>query len=189
MSRRITREDIGLLLESGIDVANRALVLNGPVDDIMLTRTLLALHTFSHNRKEEPVLIYLNSEGGDDTAGLGIHDSIVAASFPVTIRVVGSAESMASIILQGADTRQITRNSYLMYHSGEYSIETHRANLRSNVQHQVEQDRRSDQIVVDRMREVDSAYTVAKFRRATVFDRFIWPEEALSLGLVDEVVG
>lgn len=58
----------------------------------------------------------LHSPGGDVTEGLAIHDAIKNLSVPVVANVIGSAASMASVIMQAADKRTIVENGSVMIH-------------------------------------------------------------------------
>ena len=60
----------------------------------------------------------MNSIGGEWSDGMAIYDAISLSKCYVTIIVYGQAESMSSIILQAADEKIITPNSYFMIHYG-----------------------------------------------------------------------
>lgn len=61
--------------------------------------------------------ITINSDGGSVTEGIAIYHAIRNASGTVTATVTGIAASMASVILQAADVRRVTRGSYVMIHN------------------------------------------------------------------------
>jgi ATP-dependent Clp protease protease subunit len=65
-----------------------------------------------------PILIHMHSIGGNWNDGMAIYDAISLCKSYVTIIVYGQAESMSSIILQAADKRVMTPNSYFMCHFG-----------------------------------------------------------------------
>jgi ATP-dependent Clp protease protease subunit len=66
----------------------------------------------------EPIIVHMHSIGGNWNDGMAIYDSISLCKSYVTIVVYGQAESMSSIILQAADNRVMTPNSYFMCHFG-----------------------------------------------------------------------
>lgn len=171
-------------LSESIHIPSRTVYLTGDVDDIMLELVAKALHLF----RGRSINFILNSEGGEETAGLGICDLLLA--YPQTIRmtVVGSAQSMAAVILQAADVRSITPSSYLMLHQGEDAVEGHKKNIRAAMRITDMQDDICDEIVLRRIREKKPKYSWAKFREETKFDVYFTAEQALSWGLVDEII-
>jgi ATP-dependent protease ClpP protease subunit len=74
------------------------------------------------NRSQEPIVIHMQSIGGEWADGMAIYDSIILCKSYVTIISYGQAESMSSIILQAADNRLLTPNSYFMAHYGSTSL-------------------------------------------------------------------
>ena len=68
--------------------------------------------------KNEPILVHMHSLGGNWADGMAIYDAIKVSRSHVTIITYGQAESMSSIMLQAADVRIMTPNSYFMCHYG-----------------------------------------------------------------------
>jgi ATP-dependent Clp protease protease subunit len=66
----------------------------------------------------QPIIIHMNSIGGEWNSGVSICDAISFCKSHITIIVYGQAESMSSIILQFADKRVMMPNSYFMCHFG-----------------------------------------------------------------------
>ena len=66
----------------------------------------------------DPIIIHMQSVGGEWNSGMSIYDSISSAKSHVTIIAYGQAESMSSVILQAADKRIMMPNCYLMCHFG-----------------------------------------------------------------------
>lgn len=74
------------------------------------------------HRSQEPIVIHMQSIGGEWADGMAIYDSIILCKSYVTIISYGQAESMSSLILQAADNRLLTPNSYFMVHYGSTSL-------------------------------------------------------------------
>lgn len=74
-------------------------------------------------KSSAPVRIHMNSIGGNWSDGMAIYDAIRMSQCYITIVAYGQAESMSSIILQAADERVITANSYFMLHYGSSGVE------------------------------------------------------------------
>ncbi len=120
----MSSRDEQTLLEYGIHVPSRTIILTGEVDEDMYERLLLGL-TLIKARFEDPedLTIELNSEGGDWYHGIAIYDRLKACGIPVTVRASGMAMSMGSIILQAGDKRLITPGSTVMVHDGADAVE------------------------------------------------------------------
>lgn len=69
-------------------------------------------------KSDKPIIVHMQSVGGEWADGMAIYDAISMSRCHVTIVAYGQAESMSSIILQAADKRLITPNTYFMSHYG-----------------------------------------------------------------------
>jgi ATP-dependent protease ClpP protease subunit len=78
------------------------------------TKALFLLDSVS----SAPITILMNNAGGDEIHGLAIADAITLVKSKVTIKVLGHAMSMGSIILQAADERLLAPNASVMIHYG-----------------------------------------------------------------------
>jgi len=74
-------------------------------------------------KNNDPIMIHMNSIGGSWNDGMVIYDAIQMSKCYISIIVYGQAESMSSIILQAADERLMTQNSYFMSHYGSSASE------------------------------------------------------------------
>jgi len=73
-------------------------------------------------KSDQPIIIHMQSVGGEWTDGMAIYDAISMCRSYVTIIAYAQAESMTSIILQAADYRAITPNAHFMCHYGSSDI-------------------------------------------------------------------
>tara|TARA_B100001778_G_scaffold18086_1_gene13586 strand:+ start:3789 stop:4436 length:648 start_codon:yes stop_codon:yes gene_type:complete len=69
-------------------------------------------------KSDKQITIHMQSVGGEWSDGMAIYDAIVMSKCYITIIAYGQAESMSSIILQAADRRLMTPNTYFMSHYG-----------------------------------------------------------------------
>tara|TARA_R110000868_G_scaffold66884_3_gene198896 strand:- start:1824 stop:2471 length:648 start_codon:yes stop_codon:yes gene_type:complete len=69
-------------------------------------------------KSDKPIVIHMQSVGGEWSDGMVIYDAISMCRCHVTMIAYGQAESMSSIIFQAADKRLITHNTYFMSHYG-----------------------------------------------------------------------
>jgi len=97
----------------------RRILLVGEINDAVAVYVNTCLRVFAIRDPNAPVYIYINSFGGDISAGYSIIDQMDLSPFDVYTVVQGQANSMAAIIaLYGDDgCRFITKNSTMMFHS------------------------------------------------------------------------
>lgn len=98
-------------------LAKRKIFLNGGIDADKANDVLMQL-MYLVSESDEPIDIYINSCGGEVTAGLVIYDAIQAIKTPVNMYCTGMAASMAAIILAGGQKgrRFILPHSKTMIH-------------------------------------------------------------------------
>ena len=65
----------------------------------------------------DEIHLSLHSPGGDVLDGWAIYNALKSSKAKITARVEGLAASMASVILQAADVREVHENSYVMVHN------------------------------------------------------------------------
>ena len=111
----------------GLNVKNREIFLHNflgsndesnPGVEFRMASIFLKNIKILEHISHEPITIYMNSVGGEWADGMLIYDAIQLCKCYVTIIVYGQAESMSSIILQAADERLLSPNSYFMPHYG-----------------------------------------------------------------------
>jgi len=103
------------------------------IDHLMATTFVKNLRLVSQKAKSEkrPVLIHMNSNGGDWHQGMAIYHSIKSCPVPTIILSYTEASSMSSIILQAADKRVLMPHSVVMLHWGQDMIAGERKTVES----------------------------------------------------------
>lgn len=181
---RISRDHIYLFFEHGIDINTKTIYLGSggsdyiDVDENVAANVIKSLRILSNFKPDEPIHIILNTQGGDTQHGLAIYDAIRMVSTPVHITVLGHCYSIGAWILQAGDVRRMSRHSSLMIHHGEGT----------KTQFDKEQDNICMDILLERIREKHPDFTKQKLDRMLLKDTYLWPQQALELGLIDEVV-
>lgn len=103
---------------------NRVIWLDGLITSDSISDILKYLIYWNDN-SNKPVTIYINSEGGDTSSGMGIidaMDNLKANGIEVITVACGECASMASIILANGTkgSRYCTKNSRIMIHNSYY---------------------------------------------------------------------
>lgn len=170
-----------MYLEYGVHIHTRTLYIQGDPEDAFehFVKGLHILESISF----DPIYINLCSVGGDWYTGMGIFDAIQKSPCLIQVQVLGSAMSMASIILQAADTRVMMPNAVLMLHNGHESIEGN--------PHDVANWAKQSQKALKTMYGIyahKSNKNVAYWRRKCKTDLILTAPEALNLGLIDHII-
>ena len=94
---------------------DRIIFLGVPIDDDVaniIQAQLLYLASIS----DEEISLYINSPGGEVSAGLGIYDTMQLITPKVKTICTGMAASMAAVLLAAGDTRCILPHAKVMIH-------------------------------------------------------------------------
>ena len=181
MSRR-GAQSVDLFLNRGLHVPSRSIDFIGPVEEAA-TDFIRHFRTLEH-LGPEAITVFLNSSGGSVVDGFAVFDVMSLSKAHVTIQVFGEAASMAAVILQAADSRQMAPNASLMLHDGYAAgeavardFERHASDLRKCRE-------RRYRIFAER-----SGKSVDYFRRRMAHDWFLTAREALKEGLIDQIIG
>lgn len=97
--------------------------VSGNSVDIWLTMLRCYCRVHENDRKKPRIVIELNSPGGSIIDGFQLFDEVTRfrkQGYHITIRVRGMAASMASVLLQAADVREIGPNANLMIHRAAF---------------------------------------------------------------------
>jgi ATP-dependent Clp protease protease subunit len=162
---------------------NPSFYLSGAVDDDMLGFTYSALQQCGHNH---PINIFLNSPGGDLAIAFSVYDLILNHNSDTNIVVLGAVNSAASIILQAASKRYISKHSHVMIHNGQ----TVEADEISSAERKAWT--RVANHYTNRMVEIYSQCmkkSKAEIKKLIKTDKIYIGQEAVDAGLVDEIWG
>lgn len=175
------KDHVELLLDYGIDFRRRTIQLFGEVDQDMAQKCLSALDLLGG---DEPITIYLNSEGGDVDHGFVIYDAIKRSKCHITIIATGTLMSMATIIMQAADTRLSMAHTTFMVHAvsaaaGYSSVKS----LKSWAESAAHANKEGNRIFGERTKKPTSFWD-----KKLQHDWVLTAEEAVEVGLIDEIV-
>ena len=197
MAKRFNRDHIEIYHDYGLYIPTRTINLDQSTDEegentvnfAMANRLIKNLNILSSISKED-ITIIINTEGGDEYQGMAIYDAIrVLKDTHVTIEVHGPAQSMGCIVLQAADRRILMPNATLMYHTGSSNSGTFHPDemlqaAAFNYAYGVE---KCDRVIYNRMLEKNPKLSWKKFRQECISSRYLFAEDAVALGLADEV--
>lgn len=104
---------------------DRIIFLTGPIDDATANVVIAQMLFLESDNPDKDIFLYINSPGGSVTAGMAIYDTMQYIKPDVSTICIGSAASMASILLMaGAKGKRFALpHSEVMLHQplGGYS--------------------------------------------------------------------
>lgn len=131
---------------------------------------------------KKDVSLFLNSEGGSCVQGIEMYHAIRRHEGKVTATVDGLAASMASVILQAADERHVSRGSYVMIHNPSAPAEGEAGDLRHTAD--VLDKIRSDMLDIYEARTGLDRDKIAKMMDE---ETYLTADEAVKFGFADIV--
>ncbi|KAK5770831.1 ATP-dependent Clp protease proteolytic subunit 2, mitochondrial-like [Gossypium arboreum] len=163
----------------------RIVCINGSINDDTAHVVVAQLLFLESENPSKPIHMYLNSPGGQVTAGLAIYDTMQYIKSPINTICLGQAASMASLLLAAGakGERRSLPHATIMIHqpSGGYSGQAKDLTIHTK------------QIVRvwDALNALYSKHTgqsVDVIQKNMDRDYFMTPEEAKEFGLIDEVI-
>lgn len=180
------KDDLELAHSCDIYLPTRTIFLTGEVDQSMYEAMIKNLHVL--DTSSGTVTIYFNSEGGEVTHGLGIYNAIVGMKNHVRGIVWGSAESIASVILQGCDERIMLPHTYIMVHDGsDGHIEAPRHVQKKWQEFEDYQMKLIEDIYLEKIKTQYKRFSRKRLQDLLKTDTILLPDQAIKLGLVDFV--
>jgi len=130
-------------------------------------------------------VLYINSEGGDDTQGLAIYDLIRYHQPNLTAVVVGACQSAAILVLLACRTRKAMPNAQIMIHHGTISeIDgMHQREFINYAKQVLRIDKAYEQLIV-----TNTKLSRSKYKSLAKFGHYFGADEAVKLGFVDSVL-
>jgi ATP-dependent Clp protease protease subunit len=180
--------------ETGVSAAiqkkflkERKVFLWGPVTEESAKDITEKLLYLDWSAPGKPIIFYINTPGGDVTAGMAIYDTMQIIKSPITVVVTGMAASMGSILLSGAKRgkRLLYPHSSVLIHqpliSGQFTGPAVDINIRAQ---EMERVRAELNLILSKA----SGQPLEKIQKDTDRDFFMTPKEAIEYGLADKIV-
>ena len=176
---------------------DRIVMLNGVVEDQMANSVIAQLLFLESEDPEKDILLYINSPGGQVTAGLGIYDTMQFIKSVVSTVVIGQACSMGSFLAQaGAKGKRIVLpESRTMIHrvsSGTRgtsgTVHVQELQFEDAIRSMEESKKVNKRLTELYVRHNTAGKTYEQMAETMKFDTFLTATEAVEWGLADKVV-
>ena len=163
---------------------NRIIFISGEIDDNLANSTvaqLLYLDSINH----DDIYLYINSPGGDITAGMAIYDTMNYIESDVSTICIGLAASMgAFLLLSGKKGKRIAlENSEIMIHQPLGGARGQATEIKIAAERILKIKKKLNTIIADK-----TGNSLKKIENDTERDYFMDSKEALEYGIVDEIL-
>lgn len=169
---------------STILLENRIINLVGEVNDALAYHVTSALMVMAEE-SDKPIQMFINSPGGSVMAGLAIIDVMKHIKAPVYTIVTGLAASMGAAILSAGEkgNRMALPNATVMLHQVSAGEAGNIQDMRVGLEFTEKLNNRLMTMIAD-----NCGKTLKQLEKDTVRDKWLFAEEALTYGIVDQVV-
>jgi ATP-dependent Clp endopeptidase proteolytic subunit ClpP len=174
--------DYGFNIDESVVYLHGDIQLGNLFDFISKVRIILANRP--EEKKNDPINLLLNSNGGDVYEALGIIDYIESLSVPVNIIARGRAMSAGAMILCcGTGVRAASKSTTIMVHEASAEIFGKSADIKANADHIDELEEDFYKIMANKTKQDEEFW-----RKACRKDFYMSAIKAKELGLIDEVI-
>lgn len=184
--------DLNYLFDYNICLDTRTITFFSEINEETAEKFIKGLHILD-NHKSGTVTIKLSSEGGCVISGFAMYDAIRAMKNHVRVIVYGECSSMATVVLQAADERILTPNSFLMLHWGSQTISGHPKSNENWLKLYKELDRKCNEIYLEKINnrqkeKKKKQLKIEELEKMLDFDTVLLPKKVVQLGLADSIL-
>lgn len=163
----------------------RIIFLVGPIDDNIASVVCAQLLFLEAENPKKDISMYINSPGGVVTSGLSIYDTMEYIKPDVSTVCIGQAASMGSLLMTaGAKNKRYSLpNARIMTHQPSGGFQGQASDIEIHAKEIINLRSRLNGIYVKH-----SGKKIAQIEALMDRDTFLSPDDAVKLGLIDEVV-
>ena len=163
----------------------RIIFVTGPIETNMANLIVAQLLYLESKDPSKDIQLYINSPGGEVTAGLAIYDTMNYIKSDVSTICVGMAASMGAVLLAAGEKgkRFALPNSDVMIHLPSGGAQGMASDVEITVKKILETKKILNKILSDR-----TGQPLKKVERDTDRDRWLTAKEAKEYGLIDDVI-
>ena len=176
-TREMTIEE--LLLE------HRIVFLTSDINHASATRVMMQMHYLEHQKRGQPINLYIKSPGGSVDDTLAIYDTMKLLSSPVETYCIGYAYSGAAVLLASGTKgkRYILPHGKVMIHQPYGGITGQAEDIRIQAEQIIKAKRQLNEILSHH-----TGQTVEQLHLDGERDKYFTAQEAVTYGLVDEIL-
>ncbi|MEW6244650.1 MAG: ATP-dependent Clp endopeptidase proteolytic subunit ClpP [Bacillota bacterium] len=164
---------------------DRIIFIGTAIDDHVANLVVAQMLFLEVEDPDKDVHLYINSPGGEITAGLAIYDTMQYIRPEVSTICVGMAASMAAVLLAGGTKgkRFALPNAKVMIHQPWGGVKGQATEIEIHAKEILKTRKQLNEILTRH-----TGQPFEKIQRDTERDFFMSPEEAKEYGIVDQVL-
>ncbi len=164
---------------------DRIVFIGTPIDDTIANLIIAQILFLQMDNPDKDINVYVNSPGGSVTAGLAIYDTMQFIKCDIATFCVGQAASMGALLLTaGAKGKRFALpNSRVMIHQPWGGAQGSASDIEIQAAEILKLKKCLNQILAKH-----TGQPLERIEKDTDRDRFMSAEEALTYGLVDQVI-
>lgn len=174
-----------------IDRENRHLYLNDTVDESIIDSLVYMILRFNREDKgkeiedRKPIILYINSPGGNVSDGYGLIDAILTSKTPVYTVNQAMCASMGFLIYIAGQKRYCMPHAEFLMHDGSSFGWDSTAKLKDRIDFETGQLEQMTKRYIISHTKIDEATYDIKYR----VEWYFLPKEAKEIGVIDYIVG
>lgn len=163
----------------------RVIFIAGAIDDQVANLVIAQILFLESENPDKDISVYINSPGGEISAGLAIYDTMQFTRPDVSTLCVGQAASMGALLLAAGSKgkRFVLTHSRVMIHQPLGGFQGQASDMDIHARELLRAREQLNAILSHHTRQ-----DVEKIRADTERDRFMNAGEALAYGLVDKIL-
>jgi len=164
---------------------DRIVFLGSAIDDGVANVVIAQLLFLESEDPDKDVMMYVNSPGGEVTAGLAIYDTMQSLRCPIATYCVGQAASMASLLLAaGANgKRSALPHARVMIHQPLAGMQGQATDIEIHAREVLKA-----RDIINALYAHHTGQPADRIKRDTERDNFMSAPEARDYGLIDTVL-
>lgn len=162
---------------------NRIIRIDSEINSTMAS-DICSLMLAMDDENHKPIMLYIDSSGGEVNGGLQIIDTMNSLQSPVFTINVAMCASMAAVILSSGAKRMSLPHARVMIHQVS-------SGMQGNIQDMMvslEETKHLNDVTMGILAK-NCGKTLEEIKNDTVRDHWIYPEEAVKYGIIDEITG
>jgi ATP-dependent Clp protease protease subunit len=159
------------------------------ITDVLASQLSAMLLYFDHEDREQPIEMYIHSDGGAVTALSNIYDVMQMISAPIKTICVGKCYSAAAVLLAAGTKgeRYALKNSSLMIHGIQFTFPLLGHDVTTSKNYYEFIDVNNDGIM--KMLAKHTGHTLDKLKTDCQQDVWMTADQAKEYGLIDHIIG
>jgi ATP-dependent Clp protease, protease subunit len=164
---------------------DRIIFIGTPIDDQVANLVIAQLLFLQSEDPEKDIAVYINSPGGQVTAGLAIYDTMQYVRPPVSTICIGMAYSMGAVLLAGgADGRRYALpHANILIHQPWGGMQGQASDIQIHAKEILRTRELLNSILAKHTKQ-----PIERVQQDTERDYFLTPEQAKAYGLIDDII-